>query len=247
MFENLLNPVFDPLLALPIFWVVMIMALVITLVITVIYKFTTNQSLMKDLKLEIKELQKQVKELRNDPKKMMEVQKKSMKSNMQYMKHSMRSTLFTFIPIILIFGWMNSHLAFEPILPGQEFTTTVSLYDNIRGDIELIVPDGIMINGGAIKTSEGNQVKWVLSGEEGEYLLEYNLDNKRYSKELLITTENTYSKPIEILKDKTVRQISIDNEKQKINWGLFKMGWLGSYIILSIIFSTVLRKLFKVY
>ncbi len=51
MFEEVLNPVFDPLLNLPMVWVVVIMAFLITFIITIIYKFTTKQSLMKELKL----------------------------------------------------------------------------------------------------------------------------------------------------------------------------------------------------
>ncbi len=248
MFESILSPIFDPLLKLPILWVVVIMALIITFLITLIYKFTTNQNLMKELKDEMKELQKEMKELRSDPQKMMEVQKKAMQTNMKYMSHSMRSMLFTFIPIILIFGWMNSHLAYEPILPGQEFTTSILFYDTVKGNAELIIPEGITISGEANKTIEDSEIKWVLKGKEGEYLLEYNIDSKSYTKELLITKEQSYSKPIKIIKDKTVRQITIDNNKMKV-FNLFgwKLGWLGSYIILSIIFSMILRKLFKVY
>ena len=248
MFENLLNPVFNPLLKLPIFWVVFLMAFIITLIITVIYKFTTNQNLMKELKDEMKELQKEMKELRNNPQEMMKVQKKAMQTNMKYMGHSMRSTLFTFIPIILIFGWMNSHLAYEPILHGQEFSTTISFYEGVNGVIGLDVPDGIIINGEPNKSIESNEVKWILKGEKGEYLLEYKIDGKSYTKDVLITDEKGYAQPLKAIKDKMVRQISIDNSKMKVlNLGFWNVGWLGSYIILSIIFSMILRKLFKVY
>jgi len=248
MFESVLNPVFDPLLGLPMVWVVVIMAFIITFLITIIYKFTTNQNLMKDLKAEMKEFQKEMKELKSEPQKMMEVQKKSMQTNMKYMSHSMRSMLFTFIPIILIFGWMNAHLAYEPILPGQEFTTSILFYNGVNGDIELIVPEGVSISGEANKTISDGMVKWILKGEEGEYLLEYKLGDKSYTNELLITNEQAYAKPIKPIKDKTVRQISIDNNKMKVlNLFGWKVGWLGSYIILSIVFSMILRKLFKVY
>jgi len=248
MFENLLAPIFDPLLALPMVWVVVIMAFIITFLITFIYKFTTNQSLMKDLKDEMKELQKEMKELRSQPEKMMVVQKKSMQTNMKYMSHSMRSMLFTFIPIILIFGWMNSHLAFEPILPGQEFTTSVLFYTDVKGNVELVIPEGVSVNGELDKTISDSVVKWILKGEEGEYLLEYNVDGKRYSKELLITNEQAYAKPVKPVKDKIVKQITVDNVKMKVlNLFGWKVGWLGSYIILSIVFSMILRKIFKVY
>ncbi|MBU0628302.1 MAG: DUF106 domain-containing protein [Nanoarchaeota archaeon] len=248
MFEGILNPVFNPLLALPIQWVVLIMAFIITLIITLIYRFTTNQSLMKQLKGEMKELQTEMKELKSEPKKMMEVQKKAMQTNMKYMSHSMRSTLFTFIPIILIFGWMTGHLAYNPILPGQDFTTTVSLYDGINGNAYIIVPEGIKLVSEINRTIDNTQLKWVLNGKEGSYILEYNIAGNTYTKDITITKEQNYAAPIKPVKDKIVKQINIDNQKMIVfNLLGWKLGWLGSYIILSIIFSMTLRKLFKVY
>ena len=249
VFESFLNPIFNPLLRLPVFWVVVIMAFVITFLITAIYKYTTNQNLMKDLKDKMKESQKQMKELRSDPQKMMQVQKEAMQTNMKYMSHSMRSTLFTFIPIILLFGWMNSHLAFEPIRPGQDFTTTVFFNKGVTGTVEIAVPEGISVDGNSTKIIENDIAKWVLKGEEGQYLLEYKVDGKSYTKELLITNNQEYSTPIKIVsKDDLVKQIQIENNKMKVlNLFGWQLGWLGSYIILSIIFSMILRKLFKVY
>ncbi len=245
--ENLLNPVFSPLLELPTQWAVIILSFLISLGITLIYKLTTNQNLMKQLKAEMKEFQKEIKELKHDPKKAMEIQKKSMQTNLKYMSHSMRSTLFTLIPIIIIFGWMSSNLAFESILPGQEFTTTVTLEENVNGFIELKAPDGITIDGYAKKEIKGNKVKWVLSGEEGEYLLEYSFNNEKFVKELLISNKG-YKEPIEKIKRSVIKTIEVEHKPKKLlNLFGWKIGWLGTYIIFSLIFSMSLRKIFKVY
>ena len=248
VFENLLDPVFGPLLKLPSLWTIILLSFFISLIITLIYKYTTNQNLMKELKDEMKEFQKQIKELRNDPQKAMEVQKRSMKTNMKYMSHSMRSTLFTFIPIIIIFGWMNAHLSFAPIMPGQDFTTTVVFENGVSGEIELSVPEGLNIEESAVKEIKENEVKWVLNGEEGEYLLEYDFNDKKYNKEVLITNGKEYKKPTKDVRDGNIRMISVDNEKNIVlNIFGWKMGWLMSYIIFSIIFSMTLRKILKLH
>jgi len=203
---------------------------------------------MKDLKDEMKAFQKEIKELRNEPQKAMEVQKRSMKVNMKYMSHSMRSTLFTFIPIILIFGWMNSHLSYDPILPGQDFTTTVVVGKGISGEVELNVPEGLSIEGSAVKEAEDSEVKWVLNGKEGEYLLEYVFNNQKYTKDVLITEGNGYASPIKDVKDGNIEVIKIDNKKNLVlNLFGWEIGWLGAYIIFSLIFSILLRKMMKIY
>ncbi|MAE42836.1 hypothetical protein CMO93_03620 [Candidatus Woesearchaeota archaeon] len=245
VFENVLNPIFSPLLNLPTLWAVILLSFIVSLIITIIYKYSTDQDLMKQLKQEMKAFQKQIKELKKEPEKAMQVQKEAMKTNMKYMTQSMKSTLYSFIPIILIFGWMNANFAYAPILPNQEFTTTVTFQDNVDGKIELSVPEGIAINGPAKKEIKDRETKWLLSGERGEYLLEYIFNGKKYNKELLIA-EKQYKPPLETVKDGTIKSISIDHSKRIVlpflNW-----GWLGTYIIFSIAFSIIVRKIIKVY
>ena len=247
VFESVLNPIFSPLLNLPTFWAVIILSFLISLIITLVYKYTTDQNLMKQLKEEMKAFQKQVKELKKEPERAMQVQKKAMQTNMKYMMQSMKSTLYSFIPIILIFGWMNANFAFEPILPEQEFTTTVIFEDGVNGDIELSVPDGIMVSGKAKKEANDGEAKWLLSGERGEYLLEYIFDGNKYNKEVLIS-KTRYKDPIKKVGDDKIKSIEIGNNK-KILVNLFgwKLGWLGTYIFFAIIFSIAIRKLIKVY
>ena len=60
VFENILNPIFFPLLSLPTLWAVIILSFLISLIITIIYKYTTDQNLMKQLKEEMKEFQKEM-------------------------------------------------------------------------------------------------------------------------------------------------------------------------------------------
>ena len=80
MFENLLNPLLNPLLGLHPLFSLIILSFFISLIITLVYKAMTDQDLMKQLKAETKEFQKEMKELKDHPKKMMAVQKKSMQT-----------------------------------------------------------------------------------------------------------------------------------------------------------------------
>ncbi|MBI2651664.1 DUF106 domain-containing protein [Candidatus Woesearchaeota archaeon] len=248
VFENLLNPVFSPLLKLPTLLAVTLLSFLVSLMVTLIYKYTTDQSLMKQLKDEMKGYQKQIKELRKEPEKAMQVQKKAMQTNMKYMMNSMKSTLFSFLPIIIIFSWMNANFAYEPINPEKDFTATVTFADNAQGIIELSVPEGIKINGNGTQEIKNGMAKWVLNGKEGNYLLEYKFDGKTYAHEVLITKKNEYINPVKKIADANIKTIEIEHKAKKLlplfRW---KIGWLGTYIIFSIIFSIVVRKIIKVY
>ena len=111
MFEGILNLMFGWTLFFGNLGSILIMSFILTFLITIIYKYTTDQILLKDLKGQVKVYQKQTAQLRKDgdTEKMMEVNKKAMKLNLQYMKHSFKPMLYTFIPVILIFGWVRNN------------------------------------------------------------------------------------------------------------------------------------------
>ena len=246
-YYDFLNIVFAPLFKLPVLWAVIIMSFVISLVIILITKYTTDQALMKKLKEEIKDHQKQIKELKSDPKKAMEVQKKAMEVNMKYMMHSLKPTIITFIPIILIFGWMSSNFAYESIKPLQEFSVTALFDKNANGNAEMVAPEGITVLYDKTKKIEDSRATWVLKGNDGEYILEFVYNNEKQQKNILITNTEKYIESIKKY-DGAIKSIQIDYKPKKIlNIFGWKIGWLGTYIILSIIFTMALRKVMKVY
>ncbi len=255
-FLDFLNPffnfIFGWLLPLPPFWSIMMLSALMSLIVIVITKLTTDQNLMKHLKNESKELQKQMKELKDNPEKMMEVQKKHMDSSMKYMTQSFRPMLFTFIPIILIFGWISGHLAYDPIMPGQEFSVQVTLEKNVQGVINATAPDGIELTGPASQeVTTGPAIFTFKADTPGTYSspgLVFTVNGKSYEKEIIIANERHYAAPLLQVRDGTVNSIqTMQNKLKVIQIGSFGITWIWSYIIFSIFFSSVLRKWMKVY
>ena len=91
-----LNSFLDSILGFLLSWnpltAIIILSLFISLLITIIYKYATNQSLLKDIKDEMKRLQELSKTLRDNPSEMMSTQKRMMDLNMKYMLHGFRAT-----------------------------------------------------------------------------------------------------------------------------------------------------------
>ena len=109
-----LEGIFDPTLGwllntLPAPWGLLVISFLLTLLITLAYKYITDQELMKTLKADMKAIQAEAKALKDDPKAAMAKQKEAMDKNMKYMMHSFKPMLFTFIPIILVFGWLRAY------------------------------------------------------------------------------------------------------------------------------------------
>jgi len=246
-----LDPILGWSLMLPPFWGIFIVSGLLSLLLTLIYKWTTDQNLMKQLKDEIAALQKEMKELRSDPDKAMHVQKKAMEANMKYMMESLKPTLFTFIPIILIFGWLSGHFGYEPINPGSEFIVTAHFSGPALSGMRMTLPEGSGLDyrSDRYATIAAGKGEWAInSTASGKYDLSFEYANKTYTKAVIISDEKAYEEPVKAINENGISDITTQN-KQLIVMNLFgwELGWLGSYIIFSILFSIAMRKALKVY
>ncbi|MFH0874350.1 MAG: EMC3/TMCO1 family protein [archaeon] len=249
---NILDTVLGPLLTINPLLSIIIISFILSLLITIAYKFLTNQSLMKDLRDEQNSLQKKLKELKNHPEKAMKVQSEMMEINMKYMTHSMRPTLVTFIPIILIFGWLNANMAYYPLYPNMPFEVNAQMKDGTIGNVNLILPQGLSFAGESKERQEliNNKAMWFLKGPTGEYNLTFSYNEMTVSKKILVTDIRKYYAPEENFKNSYFKQVTIGNLKVKPFDGIPLIGgwgWLGAYIIFSLIFSMGLRRLMKLY
>src|SRR3989344_2654043 len=170
---------FKPLLGLHPFLIIFIITLIANIIITVIYMLVTDQDLMKRLKQDQKDMQKKMKELKNDPDKFMEHQKLMWAKSMEYMKHSMKPTLFTFLPIIILFGWLSSNIAYDPIHPNGVFNVSMIFEDGVYGNVSLSAMGLVFVGDKVAEIKEG-VASWKLKGDEGKYILEFSYNNQLY-------------------------------------------------------------------
>lgn len=116
--KNGIHSALDPTLGALLNWNLdigmLMIVILLSIVMTFVQKYTTDQKEMKRIKQEQKELQKKSKELRHDPEKAMEVQKELMPLTMKQMKLGMRTIMYTGIPFVLLFRWFNDYFAILP-------------------------------------------------------------------------------------------------------------------------------------
>lgn len=259
--ENLFLFKLSPFLA------IFLLSLAVTLFVTFIYKFTTNQDRMKNLKQDQKKLQAKYKKHMKEPEKAMKIQKELMAKNMEYTKHSFKSTLYTFIPLIILFAWMNAHFAYQNIEPDTPFTTTMTFVEEAAGEVMIEPSEDLELLSPATRDVNGT-VTWELKGPEGFHTVTYAYGEEIYALEIVITKDWTYKNPLltkqqgsffgigsddapRIPEESQIEEIKIDLEKTT-PFGGFSLfgwhpGWLATYIVFSIVLSILLRKWLKVY
>jgi uncharacterized membrane protein (DUF106 family) len=90
-------------------------ALVISLFIILIQKYTTDQDMLRQIKKEQKLLQEEMKKFKDNPEKIMELQKKQFQFIPRTFDLTLRPMMYTSVPIILFFRWFNDYFAANPI------------------------------------------------------------------------------------------------------------------------------------
>lgn len=86
---------------------IILISVLVTLFMTLITKYTTNQNRMKELKKIQKACQIKLKDSKGDMKKQQEIQKEMMDCSMELMKHSFKPMLITFIPLLILIWWVR--------------------------------------------------------------------------------------------------------------------------------------------
>ena len=242
--DSLFNPVLLPLMNKSPLLGILLVSLVLSFIVVLVYKYFTNQVEMKRLKEQQKEYQQKFKELKDKPDEVMKLQKEAMGKNFEYMKHSLKATLITMLPIILVFGWMNAHLAYEPIYPGEIYSLTAQFKEGVAGDAELLIDEGSELVSPAAVQPVNSAVTWKLKSAEGERTLTVKAGNAEKSKEVLISREREYAEPLTRFTHADVTAITIDYNKLIIfpigfrDW----LGCLGMYLKFTLIFSSFLRE-----
>jgi len=91
---------------------IILLAFLVTLIMTLITKYTTNQDRMKELREIQKACRIRLKKDKLDKK----AQEQMMECSMELMKHSFKPLLISFIPLIIFFWWIRG--IYSEILPG---------------------------------------------------------------------------------------------------------------------------------
>ena len=246
---------FDAILNLmPIWLFILLVAFLISLIMTLVYKYTTDQDRMKFLRTELKKTQEDMKKAKDNPAQFMKIQKKAMEYNLEYMRASFKPTLYTFVPIIIVFAWLNSSLMYEPLHPGQQFTLNLQT-EKYTGNITLL-SEGLNITQKNAQVDSNGIASWNATGSEGTYALTFLLGERKITGEnipsVIITNKQKYTQPVvDIKKEEGIKKIMLSNAQTRPFGDLsifgWNPGWLGTYIVFSLIFSMGMRKILKLH
>lgn len=108
-FNDIVGTALDPILTLHHLCGLILVTLGVNLIITLAYKYLTDQEALKSLKEETKELQKQMKEMKNDTDMLMKLRKQSFEKSIASFKQSFKPMIVTMLPLLVVFGYLRAY------------------------------------------------------------------------------------------------------------------------------------------
>lgn len=265
--DAIFNPIFMPLVNWDPFLAIVILSLIVSLISTLAYKYLTDQTVLKEIREKQKDYQKKLKDLRSNPEELKKVQSEFTQMSMGTMKQSfgqsLKPMMITMIPLLLIFGWMAGHLAYEPIGPQETYSLTAFFKSGVVGEASLVIDDGTKLLSPEKQNISAGAVNWKLKSPEGKHEFVIKYDVFENTKSLIISQKQDYLEPITTYTKSDIEKSIVEHQPLKpvekflekfetyaefkipiFNW---RPEWLGLYFIFSLIFSMSLRKIFKVY
>lgn len=238
----LLDPIFLPLFKFNLLLGLVVISFIVTLFSTLIYKYTTDQLLMKRIKREIKELQEKAKAAAEDPQKVMEINKEMFSKSMEQMKSNFKSSMYTMIPVMVILLYLSSSFSFAPISPNQEFEIEVTTNQDI--EINLENPDLTLNKIEKYKLEDTYLTSYFFVGDkQGDYTVSFNNNTQT----IKLTNEYGFIEPVQQVNKEIVKIETKHDKLVFLNLFGWRLGWFGAYIIISILFSMIIRKLLNVH
>ena len=231
-----------------------VVAFLVTLLTNVVTKYTTDQEKIKRLKDEMSDLQDEMKEAGDDPETMQDIQSEIWPKQKELMMNSMKPFLYYGIPLLLVFGWLSQTIAYQPINPGEDFAVT-AFTDDEAPDLSLETPSTVQntVNELYDPGEDQTATQWTLrANQSGTYNVSVVPEgtDQSYSHQVLVTDGYGYGQVETTIQDSQVNRIRTGYQATP-PFGSFSVlgyqpGWLATYILLSLVFNLVLRKLLNV-
>ena len=227
----MLGFLFSPILVLEPIIAVTIFASIILLFINLCYRFLINQKEAKEIKERMKEINQQAREeqKQGNTEKFNELTKQALAENSKLMGKTMRPMMVSLVIILLFLPWMQSVYGDIPanLEEGKGNVTLDSEVYDVEYDgneVTVMKDDQTLFSSSLPVTEQVGKSKYILSHvPEGWFIIMYHPENIKFAR-------------------------IIAEFPEPINLPLFgkDVGFIGWYILVSIPFALIIRKILKI-
>jgi hypothetical protein len=235
-------------------------------VMLLLFKLTSNQQAMKEVKTRIGAYFLEMRLYKEDISVVMASQRSILKANMGYMKLAVIPALVMIVPVILIMVQLNLRYAQSGFRPGDTAMVKVKVEDGvdvIRNRVTLRAEGGIEKASPAVRIPSLKETDWKIRlTDKGIHDLTLETTSGKvtfpvYATTRLVPIYGTFKKAsfwetifnpgaARIPGDVPIESVEILYPEMSFSWGFIDLSWLWSFLIISMGFGVILKFLFGV-
>ncbi len=212
-------------------WIIVLIAIGLSAMTQIINKLLINEKFVDKSREKIKKMQEEIKGYDSTSKEFRKKQEEIINLNFTLMKQQFKPMIFTFLPYIIVFYFLGTMFAFNPIIVGS--------------NIDVIVSGSGIIESECLNLNETFEGKEIFEVNVQQNDCEIFINSQEVEIELIGNKE-------EIIENVGDNKVEIRPEKRTFLSLPFSLpfigdeiGWLGTFIIFSFASSMILNKTLK--
>lgn len=235
------------------------LSVVTGVVMVFLYRWTTDQEKLKEVRDRIKILFIEIRLYKDDMAEMFAIQRDILKENMRYLRYTMKSAIVLIIPILFILVDMNVRYSYRPVRPGESFIVSAFTENRESLDrVDLSLSSGLTVEVPAIRVPAENRVSWqIRAGSSGISNLTFHQGKQEYVRSVLVSNriervypdtdkgESWASRLIPDAKfvptDSPIKTVRVEYPEQGSFFGL-QPGWLYFFFLVSMIAGLIVKR-----
>lgn len=264
IFNKMFNILFYPFHWLNPVWGLIFISVVVGIMMLFIFKHTSNQAGIKQLKNELKAHLLEFRLYKDDVALSLEAMKDLFQTNFGYIKFALKPMLILMVPTILILIQLATWYEFRPLQVGEKSILSIKVKNAAVLDrVEIQTPEGLQIETPPIRIAPLSEIDWRLKATRvGDWQIRLIVDGKEYSKTVRVGSRfvklapyrlagNSLSGllyPVEksLPGDGALSEIHIRYPHRETRvWGM-PIHWLVIFLVVSIAAGFSMKGVFKV-
>ncbi|MGQ9800967.1 MAG: hypothetical protein ACUVRL_04800 [Candidatus Saccharicenans sp.] len=264
---TIIKVIFLPFSSLNPWAAMLVISLLTALLLLLVYKKTSNQAGIKQVKNLIKASLLEIRLYQSDFRTQLGSQKQLVVANLRYLLYNLQPLLVMILPIFLLLAQLNLWFGYRAVRPGETFLLKVrfiSAVDMERINLELEAPPGLTVETPPVRIIDLREAAWRLRLEKPvSQPLVIQVNGERYQKEIprggrrlsRISTirvrrnlwqELLYPGEKPLPGEALLSRIELSYPEQRLELLGIGFHWLVAYFLLSIILGLGLKGFFRV-
>lgn len=241
-------------------------SLVTGAVMMLLFKVTSNQRAMKEVKARISAYFLEMRLYRNDIAAVVAAQNRILRTNLDYMKLAVVPAVVMIVPVVLIMIQLNLRYAHRGLLPGETALVTVRVEqgaDVIAQPITLSAGEGVEKASPAVRIRDLGEIDWKIR-LTAPGVREVRLSSAAGEMTVPVFGSATVRPIYAVFKKASfwdgflspgspavpatmpVESVAVTYATTAFSFGLFSLSWLWTFLIVSMAFGVVLKFVFRV-